>query len=472
MQSQEEAFIMKKSNRILAALSSVAFSVGILIGAITIVCLYFPLKGYPKFGIDFVTSLELYTIIFDFLQTDLDIFIQYTCLGVLVIGVILALVWLILGLARKHFIEILFFFLTLVCFAYFSYICLYGISYVFAYIDTAATIEVIPLIKKILITADYLLPLVLIIITFAFDMKRIFSKEDAPEFVESPNYTSHALFEEMFPSEKEDQFVISEEERARIEKILLAEAEKALEEEKRRGPVDPRDVPPILYEEEPEPEIPPILYEPEPEPEELRPEDLPPVLFEEDEPVEEELRPEDLPPILFEPEPEEEPYEEEPLPDPLPACLYETEEEEEPLPDPLPACLIREKDDFEPLPFMIQGFVNREEQAQFPAREPFEGGTYVPAPKQEEPEERLPMFDEAPAYYEEPAPAAAPAPKSNGKAYHISHKKDVGYIVKPAGEKVIEATLPSEEEAIDYVRYYYPGSSIRIHDKNGKIRTI
>ena len=82
------------------------------------------------------------------------------------------------------------------------------------------------------------------------------------------------------------------------------------------------------------------------------------------------------------------------------------------------------------------------------------------------------MFEEAPVYYEEPVQAPAPEVKSNGKAYHISHKKDVGYVVKPAGEKEIEATLPTEEEAIDYVRYYHPGSSIRIHDKNGKIRTI
>ena len=448
---------MKKSNRILTVLSIVAFSLGIIIGAITIVSLFFPLKGYPKFGIDFVTSLEIYTLIFDFLQTDIDIFIQYLSLSVLAVGAILAIVWLILGLVKKHFIEILFFFLTLVCFAYFSYICFYGVGYLLAYIDSAATIEAVPLVKKILIFADYLAPITLIIITFAFDIKRIFSREDAPEFNESPKYTAHALFEEMFPSEKEEQFVISEEERARIEKLLLAEAERALEEEKRRGPVAPEDVPPILYEEEPEPEIPPILYEPEPEPEELRPEDIPPVLYEE-EPVEEPLRPEDLPPILFEEEPVEEPAEPEELPDPLPACLYESNNEPEPLPDPLPACLIREKDEFEPLPFMVEGFVNREEKAQFKAA------------KAEE--ERLPMFEEAPVYYEEPVQAPAPEVKSSGKAYHISHKKDVGYVVKPAGEKEIEATLPTEEEAIDYVRYYYPGSSIRIHDKNGKIRTI
>lgn len=442
---------MKRRNRVLLAISSVGFGLAIVIAAVTIVCIFFPTIFNPhaglKFGLEFVPALENFLVVFDFFQTEYDIFVQYAALGIIALGGIISLLWLILGLCKKHFIEILLFFLTLLCTAYFAFISFYGIDYVLTYISTEE-IQIWPLLKKIFIVADFLVPSIIIFIAFIYDMVRIFARPIQDGFEESPKYTPHQLFEEMFPTEKEEQQVISDEERARIEALLEEEAAKILEEEKRNAPIAPEDIPPVLFEEEPEPEIPPILYEPEPEPE------LPPVLFEpEEEEVEEELRPEDLPPILFE-KPEEEEVERELRPEDIPPILFREERvEEEPF--ERPACLDREPELFEPLPFMVEGFVNREEKAQFPARQPFE-------------EERLPMFEEV---VEVSEPAVEPAVKSNSKAYHLSHK-DGGVQVKAAGEKEAEAILPTEEEAINYVRYYYPGSSIRIHDKNGKIRTI
>lgn len=477
---------MKKSSRILFVLSMVAFGLGIVIGAISIVCLFFPLSGAPKFGFEFIPAvLEFAYTIFDFHQWTYDIFIQYTVIAIIGVGGLIALVWLILGLCRKHFIEILFFFLTIVCFAYFAFIVFFGVDYLLDYIETGDYV-ILSAIMKSGIFFIYLVPIILIIITFAYDMKRIFSKKEAEEFVEAPQYTSHELFEEMFPEETKAKDELTPEERERIERALLAEAEKMIEEEKKNAPLAPEDIPPVLYEEEPELEVPPILYAPDKEEEPvkeevrepLRPEDIPPILRDEkpaeDKDVLEPLRPEDIPPILYTNEEAEEVEKEEPLrPEDIPPVLFrEDKPEERPykefdpndLPEVLkkkeipyerPACLDRKEPEYETPPFMKEGFVPRREKESFP--------TQKPAPKKEE-VEHLPIFDKAPVTYYE-------APKSNGKAYHLSHKEE-GWVIKAAGEKVAEAILASESDAIAYVRHNYPGSSIRIHDKDGKIRSI
>ena len=485
---------MKRRNRVLTVLALTAFGLGIVIAAISIVCLFFPLKGdvkfvcplawegAPIFGIPFIDHfVQAALITFDFTQWQYDIFIQFAVIGVWGAGVLIALLWLIFGLCRKHFIEIAFFFLTLVCFAYFGFIVFYGVDYMLTYIETADPLNIWQLLKKIGIFAVYFVPIIMILITFIYDCVRVFHKKEPEEFVEAEQYTPYELFLEMFPEAPKE---LTDEERLRIEEALLREAEKMLaeEESKKVHKIKPEDIPPVLFKEEPEPEIPPILYaeekveEPAPEPveEPLRPEDIPPILRDEkpeaEVPVLEPLRPEDIPPILLEKEEEEKPVLEPLDPSELPAILFEEEVEEEIDPNDLPPILFKEEEveevpyerpaildkkepEYETLPFMKNGFVPRREVEE------------VVVKKEEvkvEPvvEEHLPMFDVAPAPH-----------KSNGKAYHIS-SKDGGFQVKAAGEKVPEVILPSEEDAISYVRRYYPGSSIRIHDKNGKITSI
>ena len=148
---------MKRRNRIIATFTSIAFGLAIIVGAVGIVLFFLPIGLGPIFNPDFLTTLKAALLVFDFTQTQFDVLTQYLTLGVLGFGVIVALLWLILGLVKKHFIVFLFFFLTLVCTAYWGLITFFGFEYFLNYLVSTSTLDIAEVIKRAAVFSHYIL---------------------------------------------------------------------------------------------------------------------------------------------------------------------------------------------------------------------------------------------------------------------------------------------------------------------------
>ena len=409
---------MKKRNRVLGALGGVVFGLLILT---FVVALVVDFGKNLQFGITFVDAIQKLQILFDLQQTQTYVLTQFLTLGIFFVGAIWALVWLILGAFKKHLIEILFFVGTCAAFFFFGLVAFFHGEALLRNIcePVGGTIDGAVVGRLIVLPIICLILLAGIIVTFAYDMKRIFAKDDPVIIIEPKEYTSEALFEEVFYEEKpvEEPAVVDEEAIKEVmEKVdqLIAE-----EELLASAPLTVDNIPAILLKEEPE-EV----------------EDRPAIL---DAPVEEEK------------EETEEPFEHLPFLDkPMPE-----EEEEEPV--------------YEHLPILDKPMPEEKEE------EPVYEHLPILDKKEEAQEDSIPDFlkteSELKASSEDRVSNSKKVARHSAIAYHIS-KTTKGYQVKAAGSKDVMGSYKTESEAVNAIRKESPDSSIRIHDKNGKIRSL
>jgi len=401
---------MKKRNRILGAVGGVVF------GAVVVTFLVAFVIYFGKellFGINFIDALKRLELLFDFQQTQINVLTQFATLAIFGVGAIWGIVWLVLGACKKHLIEILFFLGTCVAFFFFGLVMMYHGE---AIIEN---FKVDPIDGKtigrlIILPIVCLFLLAGLIVTFCLDMKRIYAPDDPVFFDEPTQYAQETLFREMFGEEKAPANVEAQKDadEARV-KAVMAQVDARIYEEQILATL------PVAEEEVPE-----ILRKVEEEPKEEVYEHLP---------------------ILDKPMPEDVQKAEEPIeiPDIL-KTESELEKEGKSSKEELP-------------PFMIPGFIKKEEPEEPVELPPFMKEGFVKKAEKTESEKTSPIFKKVTGH--------------SSKAYHISRNEN-GYQVKEAGSSESLGSFDSEESAVNFIRSVTPDASIRIHDKNGKIRSI
>ena len=287
---------MKKRNRVLGALAGVVFGVLILTFVVAFV-VYFGKN--LQFGLNFIDAIQRLQILFDFEQTQTYIITQFLTLGIFFVGAVWAIVWLILGAFKKHIVEILFFLGTCAAFFFFGLVAFYHGEALFRNIcePVGGVIDGALVGRLVILPAVCVVILAGMIVTFAYDMKRIFAKNDPIIIVEPQEYSSDALFGEVFDEKRphEKAAVAYDEEGIRR---MMEKVDKLIEEDVLLGslPLSEENIPAILRAEEPEKVEEPIEHLPfldKPMPEEKK-----------EEPVYEHL------PFLDKPMPEEKKAEE------------------------------------------------------------------------------------------------------------------------------------------------------------------
>lgn len=148
-------------------------------------------------------------------------------------------------------------------------------------------------------------------------------------------------------------------------------------------------------------------------------------------------------------------------------------------PEELPAILdpnfVKPENEGEDLPAILDPNFVPEKPADEPVDMPaILDPNFVPERRQED-IPNLPMFGEqfVPETIQ-PKPVSEPVVKGNGKPLHVSKNKDDYYQVKQVGDDEPLGTFETEEEAVFFARRVAKenGTSIRLHDAEGKIHSI
>lgn len=399
---------MKKRNRVLGALSVVVF--GVLIVTFLIAFFIYFVGDKPQMGMSFIDAVKRMQILFDFNQTELFIITQYVTLGIFGVGALWGIIWLLIGACKKHIVEIAFFIGIVAAFFFFGMVCMYhGDALLKAIVEPKGGVIDGALVGRLaILPAICVVILAGLIVTFAYDMKRIFAKDDPILFQEPKEYSQETLFKEVFEEVEEELKPVNPTEEqmvadvmAKVDNMIAAEMLASL-------PLKNEDIPNILKEKDEEEVIEHLPFLDKPLPEEVK----------EPEPVKEEYVYPHL--RMFDKPVQEEKSDEYVYPD-LPMFKESTGN--------VKKDSVKNAD--------IPDFLKTENE----------------------------LAKETMAELTNKSTAAS------SKAYHIS-KTDNGYQVKLAGDKSIKGMFKSELEAVEFIRKESPDSSIRVHDKDGKIHSL